>query len=60
MKQHEHICQICDSSYITTTQKNVEYVCNMCRDNALLDNDTRELPSEDKIDWELVTDCGNH
>ena len=55
----KHFCQICDSAYVETTQKNVEYVCRMCRNNIISDNDTRSLPNENDIITGLVTDYGN-
>ena len=53
------LCKICDSAYIETKQKNIEYVCSMCRDNILNDNDKRVLPKQNIIKWDEVKDCGN-
>jgi len=55
----KHYCQICDSSYIETTQKKAEYVCTMCREYEEKENPKRILPKDELINFDLVTDSGN-
>jgi len=61
MKAIKIYCVICSSSYIKTSQKNINdiYICNMCQDYEKENNLKRILPNQNKINFELIIDYGN-